>query len=118
MEVEKVNLSPRERVEHIQNNKCFICHKEGCHSSKHKGYLGKRGKPLQQGEHPSWRRTTETREVDEADPRVNNFMKQHEISAEHAIELMGNYYSHNLSTTTWERMAEEELVNKITTQGF
>ena len=44
-------------------------------------------------------------------------MKQHKISAEHAIELMGNYYSHDQPVMTWERTVEEELVNVIT-QGF
>ena len=58
----------------------------------------------------------ETREVDD-DPQVSNFMKQHKISVEHAIELMGNYYSHNTPTTTWERGAKEESVSEIT-QGF
>ena len=71
MDMGKINLSPSERVEHIWNRKCFICHKEGCHLSKHKGYPRKRGKPLQQGAHPSWRRTTETRELKEEDPWIN-----------------------------------------------
>ena len=35
MDVDKINLSPSERAEHIRNQKCFICHKEGCHLSKH-----------------------------------------------------------------------------------
>ena len=119
MDVDKVNLSPSERVEHMRNCKCFICHKEGCHLSKHKGYPGRKGKgkPLPQGERSSWRRTTETREVKGVDPQVGDFMKQHEISVEHAIELMGNYYSHHESATTWGETAEEELVNQIT-QGF
>ena len=50
-----------------------------------------------------------TREV-RTYPQVANFMKQHEISAEHAIELMGNYYSHNNPATTWEKTAKEESV--------
>ena len=41
-------------------------------------------------------------------------MKQHEISAEHVIKLMGNYYSHNTPATTWEKMSKEESVNRIT----
>ena len=117
MDVDKINLSPSERAEHMKNHKCFICHKEGCHSSKHKGYPRRKERPQQQGKCPFWRSTTETREFDEVDPWVSGFMKQHEISAEHAIELMGNYYSYNSPTTTWERTAEEELVNEIT-QGF
>ena len=40
-------------------------------------------------------------------------MRQHNISAGHAIELMGNYYSHNSAVVTWEQTAEEELVKLI-----
>ena len=53
-----------------------------------------------------------TREV-KVDPWVRDFMKQHDISAEHAIELMGNYYSHNNPAITWEKMAEEESVELV-----
>ena len=53
-----------------------------------------------------------TREV-KTDPEVANFMKQHNISVGHTIELMGNYYSHNNATITWEPMAEEESVELI-----
>ena len=116
MDIDKVNLSLSEKVEHMRNHKCFICHKEGCHSSKHKGYPGRKGRPPQQGEHPSWRRTTETQEV-KMNPRVSDIMKQLEISAEYAIKLMGDYYSHNQPATTWEKMAKEESINNIT-QGF
>ena len=42
MDVDKILLSPSERAEHIRNKKCFICHKEGCNSAKHKGYPGKK----------------------------------------------------------------------------
>ena len=57
-----------------------------------------------------------TRELEDVDPQINNFMKQPEISAEHAIELLGNYYN-DKPTTTWDGKAEEERVNEIT-QGF
>ena len=40
-------------------------------------------------------------------------MKLHNISASHAIELMGNYYSHNNTLITWEPTAEEESVELI-----
>ena len=119
MDIDKVNLSPSERAEHMRNRKCFICHKEGCYSSKHRGYPGKRGRGRlpPQGERLSWRNTTETRNIEETDPWVSNFMRQHEISTEHALELMGNYYSHNDPMTTWEKTAKEESVNRIT-QGY
>ena len=53
-----------------------------------------------------------TKEV-ETDPEVANFMKLHNISAGHTIELMGNYYSHNKAATTWEPTAKEELVELV-----
>ena len=53
-----------------------------------------------------------TREV-KTDPEVAHFMKLHNISAGHAIELMGNYYSHNDATTTWEPMTEKESVELV-----
>ena len=111
MDVDKTNLSPRDRVEHMQNNKGFICHKEGCHLSKHKGYPKWRGKPPQPGAWPSWR-ATETREV-EGDPWINNFIKQHGISAEKTLDLLGNYYSYKEPATTWENTVKEESVNQI-----
>ena len=114
MDMDKINISPTERAEHMWNCKCFIYHKEGCHSSKHKGYPGRRGKPAQQGARPSWRRTTETRELEEEEPQINSFMKQHGISVEHALDLLGNYYSHDKPATTWDGKAKEESVNEIT----
>ena len=53
-----------------------------------------------------------TKEV-KTDPEVANFMKLHNISASHAVELMGNYYSHDNPTTTWGPTAEEELVELV-----
>ena len=44
-------------------------------------------------------------------------MKQHGISAEQALNLLGNYYSHNNPATTWEGTVKEESINEIT-QGF
>ena len=52
------------------------------------------------------------REV-KADLWVSDFMRQHEISMEHTIELMGNYYSHNNPVVTWEKMAKKESVDLI-----
>ena len=114
MDIDKINLSPSERVEHIRNQKCFICHKEGCHMSKHRGYPGKRsrGRPPQ-GDRLSWRKTTETTREVKPDPQVAEFMRQHNISVDHAIKLMGNYYSHNNTAVTWEQTAEEESVELI-----
>ena len=42
-----------------------------------------------------------------------NFMKLHNISTGHAIELMGNYYSHDNAAVTWEPTAEEESVELV-----
>ena len=98
MDVDKVFLSPSEKAEHIWNKKCFICHKEGCHMSKHKGYPRKRGGPGPPQGRPtnqegSWRRWPAIKEMDQEDPWVSNFMKQHDISLTQAIKMMGNYYN-------------------------
>ena len=77
------------------------------------GYPGKRGKGKPQGDHLSWRKTMETTSEVKPDPQVADFMRQHNISVDHTIELLGNYYSHNNTTVTWEQMAEEELVELI-----
>ena len=113
MDIDKINLSPGEKAEHIRIQKCFICHKEGCHSSKHRGYPGKRGRGRTPGDNPSWKKATETTREVKTDPEVADFMKQHNISVGHAIELMGNYYSHSSAIITWEPTTEEESVKLI-----
>ena len=113
MDIDKINLSPNERAEHISNRKCFICHKKGCHSSKHRGYPRKRGKGRTPGDHSSWRKTTETTREVKTNSEVASFMKQHNILAGHTIELMGNYCSHNHTAITWEPMTKEESVELI-----
>ena len=113
MDIDKINLSPSDRAEHIRNRKCFICHKEGCHSSKHRGYPGKRGRGKPPGDRSPWRKNIETTKEVKTDPEVANFMKLHNISASHAIELMGNYYSHNSPVNTWEPTAKEESVELV-----
>ena len=40
-------------------------------------------------------------------------MRKHNLLVEHAVELMGNYYSHSNTAITWEKMAEEESVELI-----
>ena len=72
-----------------------------------------KGRPPPQGDCPSWRKTTETTREVQANPQVMNFMRQHKISMEHAIELMGNYYSHNNAVVTWQETVEEELAELI-----
>jgi len=35
MGMDAIQLSPAQQVEHMHNNKCFICHKVGCRTTKH-----------------------------------------------------------------------------------
>ena len=35
MDINAIRLSPVERAEHMKHNKCFICHKVGCHTKNH-----------------------------------------------------------------------------------
>ena len=73
----------------------------------------KRQRKAPQGDHPSWRKTRETTREVKPDLQVAEFMRQHNISADHAIQLMGNYYSHNNAAVTWEQTAKEESVKLI-----
>ena len=113
-DIDRINLSPSERVEHLRNQKCFICHKGGCHSSKHKGYPGKRGGPPRSAESNSWRKPTVTKKLKE-DLQVHIFLEKHGILEEWAINLLGNYYEE--PATNWEGLTKEESVNRIS-QGF
>ena len=97
MDVDKIFLSPSEQAEHIRNRKCFICHKEGCHMAKYKGYPGRkegfrqpRGKPADREK--TWRKPPTIKEMKKEDNRVSTFMKEHDISLTQAIEMMGNYF--------------------------
>ena len=113
MDIDRINLSPSERTKHIHDCKCFICHKEGCHSPKHSGWPKGRGKPPQQGAQIPWR--AKAWEVD-GDPQVANFIKQKGISVQQAIDLLGNYYSWE-PASSWEEL-EEELVARLSVEGF
>ena len=35
MDIDAICLSSIERAEHMKHNKCFICHKVGCHTKNH-----------------------------------------------------------------------------------
>ena len=37
MDIDRIYLTLTQRVEHIRNNKCFICHKVGCSTRNHPG---------------------------------------------------------------------------------
>ena len=113
MDMDKINLSPSGRVEHRRNHKCFICHKEGCHLNRHKGYPRRKERP-KMPTNSSWRKVAKTKEVKE-EPQIHAFMKKHRISMEHALDLLGNYYEG--LAYKWDGQAKEELVNKIS-QGF
>ena len=71
------------------------------------------GKEEEEDTRLSWRKTTETTREVQADLQVANFMRQHNISTEHTIELMGNYYSHNNAAVTWEETTKQEFVKLI-----
>ena len=90
-------------------------------------HLPQGGMPLIQAQRISWeerkRKTTwrpfpleenhGNHQGGQTDPEVASFMELHNISTGHAIELMGNYYSHNKAATTWEPTAEEESVELV-----
>ena len=60
MDIDAIYLSSIERAEHMKHNKCFICHKVGCHTKNHP-----QDRPHNQGSphpprNPAWVRVTTT----------------------------------------------------------
>ena len=60
MDIDAICLSSIERAEHMKHNKCFICHKVGCHTKNHPWDW-----PCNQGlpcppRNPAWVRATTT----------------------------------------------------------
>ena len=100
----------------MRNCKCFICHKEGCHSSKHRGYPGKRGgqggRPPPQGEHPSWRKSMESTRELRTNPLVTDYMKQHgDLPREHhraSVELLLSHPSCQLERDSQRRIGRPD----------
>ena len=88
MEVDKIKLSPAEQVEHIQNHKCFICHKVGCHFSKHAGYP-RGGTPQRNPPSPGHFQKTNKVVID---PRVTTYMNKKGITPEQALSLLGTAF--------------------------
>ena len=60
MDIDAICLSPIKRAEHMKHNKCFICHKVGCHTKNHP-----QDQPCNQGpphppRNPAWVRAITT----------------------------------------------------------
>ena len=114
MDIDHINLTPLEKVEHWWNNKCYICHKVGCHSARHKGYPhgrfrgGKENNPSLESHLPTQR----NREVEVEDSQVQDFMKCHKILANQALKLLRPYYDE--PADKWDGEAKEESVNELT----
>ena len=110
MDIDKINLSPAERAEHMQNHKCFICHKEG-HLSKYPGYPQGGKPPLKPNPWPPWRAQS-TREVS-TNSWVTDFMKKEGITLDQVIDLLEPYCRSSGGAQEWP--VEEEVLAKVAT---
>ena len=91
MDVDTI-ASIRNLTQHRRKQLCFVCHNEGCHSSKHKGTPGKKKGNHSLPQNQRKKKLTPT-ELDN-NARLASFMKEHDISVEKALELLGLYYAH------------------------
>ena len=107
----RIKLSPAEQAEHPRNWKCFICHKVGCHSSKHTRYP--KGGKLPQRNLQSSGRFQKTHEL-------TTFINKRGISPKQALSLLEATYGNNKEgAQEWPEHAKEELVAKISVEkGF
>ena len=60
MDIDAIWLSPAERAEHMKHNKCFICHKVGCHTKNHLWDWPCNQGPPHPPRNPAWVRATTT----------------------------------------------------------
>ena len=60
MDIDAIQLSPVERAEHMKHNKCFICHKVGCHTKNHPQDQLCNQRPPHPPRNPAWVRATTT----------------------------------------------------------
>ena len=60
MDIDAIRLSPVERAEHMKHNKCFICHKVGCHTKNYPWDQPHNQGPPCPPRNPAWVRATTT----------------------------------------------------------
>ena len=60
MDIDVICLSPIERAEYMKHNKCFICHKVGCHTKNYLWDWPHNQEPSCPPRNPSWVRATTT----------------------------------------------------------
>ena len=60
MDINAIHLFPVERAERMKHNKCFICHKVGCHTKNHLQDWSRNQGPPCPPRNPAWVRATTT----------------------------------------------------------
>ena len=60
MDIDAIWLSPIEKAEHMKHNKCFICHKVGCHTKNHPWDRPHNQESSCPPRNPAWVRATTT----------------------------------------------------------
>ena len=113
MDIDAIRLSPIQCVEHMCNNKCFICHKVGCHTNKHP-HPGNKAT-----NHPSPSSSTFTHAavISKANLEPNlllNYTQKCNITEKEAVYFLGIVYGElNQDETLAESGSSEEVVAQV-----
>jgi len=110
MDVDVLQLSPTQRVEHMRSNKCFICHKVGCRSNKHPRPGNKTTTRPPAPPSSSFTRATVVSESSE-DNLLLNYARKLNISEKEAVCSLGIVYGElDQDGTIAESGSVEEVV--------
>jgi len=110
MDIDILQLSPTQCAEHMHNNKCFICHKVGCHSNKHPRPGNKATTCPPPAASSSFIRASTVSPVSEENPLLD-YARKLNISEKEAVCSLGIVYGElNQDGTAAESGSVEEVV--------
>ena len=113
VDIDILQLSPIQHVEHMHNNKCFICHKVGCRSNKHPHPGNKMTTRPPTSTSSSFIRATVVPDPSEDNPLLDYAQKLN-ISEKEAICSLGIVYGKlNQDGTIVESGSVEEVVAHV-----
>ena len=76
MDIDAIHLSPIERAKHLKHNKCFICHKVGCHTKNYSWDWPHNQGPLYPPRNPAQVRATTTTPATTPTPKPKSELVQ------------------------------------------
>ena len=112
MDIDAIHLSPIERAEHMKHNKCFICHKVGCHIKNHPQDQPHNQGPSHPSRNPAQVRATTTFPTTAPTPKPKSELAQFVGS----LERKGTTKEEILWVlTTWFAKEDEGKVETVAT---